>query len=152
MLEKIVEDTVSCWNNYVTIFQIDDILICILRWVLTHIVLLFENFLELSHLLSLALFAKNFKISLSRELRELIRNVESMLLFLRLKRAIGLPVLEPYDQKPWISNICNIKLILIQNGDHSSGGAHSIDFGKSLAKHICGINNLIHTMAIKLHI
>lgn len=152
MLEKIVEDSISCWHNNISIFQIDNILICILRWVLAHIVLLFENFLELCHLLSLALFPKNFKISLSRELRELIRNVKSMLLFLWFKRAIGLPVFESDYQKPWISNICNLKLILIQNRDHSSSRANSIDFGKSLTKHICRIDNFIHTISIQLHI
>ena len=75
-----------------------------------------------------------------------------MLLFLRFKRTIRLSILESDNQKPWISNICNLQLIFIENWDHSSRRAYSIYFCKCLAKDICRINDFVHSISIKLHI
>lgn len=82
MLEQIVEDSVSGRYHNVSFLELNVIIICILWRVLAHIIFLFENLLQLGHFGQLALSAEDFEICLRRQLRELVRNIKSVLLLL----------------------------------------------------------------------
>jgi len=116
VLEQVVKNTVRSTDDDVTVLKRHLVVISRLRSVLAHVVLSSQDFPELLKLFLLAFLPKDLQISLSGQLRQLVGNVEAVLLLLGLVGNVWLSVLEPDNQEARVTNIGYVKLILVENG------------------------------------